>query len=308
MRREPAWRVFAAEFNDSTIELKSTEEKTPSYVITPLGSKINRVFIAGVLTDVENITEGGEYLRAHISDPTGVFTLYSGQFQQTATDQLLRIQVPSFVAVVGKVRTYQPEEGTMYVSIRPENIQSVVAATRDQWIVETCKQTKHRISAMIEAMKLSHPNTYDLRKLGYSPDLSEGVVTALQKYGPIDVTKYITLIRESLQYVSPTKETFTEIQDREQKERLEQKTPPKKNKKHDKKTKEQAPPSEEADVETIVLEAIKELESDEGAAWDLIIEHCKKIGLDENSIEEALNSLMDKGMIFEPILGTIKLT
>jgi len=30
--------------------------------------------------------------------------------------------------------------------------------------------------------------------------------------------------------------------------------------------------------------------------------------LDENTIEEMLTSLMDKGFIFEPVLGTIKTT
>jgi DNA replicative helicase MCM subunit Mcm2 (Cdc46/Mcm family) len=62
------------------------------------------------------------------------------------------------------------------------------------------------------------------------------------------------------------------------------------------------------DPETVVLDTIKELESDDGAAWDSIVEACKKKGLDENAIEEAMNSLMDKGFIYEPMLGTLKTT
>ena len=88
MKRQTAWRVFAGEFNDSSVEIKSEEEMTPSFVVTPLGAKVNRVFIIGVLTDVENISENGELIRAHISDPTGVFTLYSGQYQKEVTDVL----------------------------------------------------------------------------------------------------------------------------------------------------------------------------------------------------------------------------
>ena len=34
----------------------------------------------------------------------------------------------------------------------------------------------------------------------------------------------------------------------------------------------------------------------------------EKSGIDKDSIEEAINSLMDKGLIFEPILGIIKTT
>jgi RPA family protein len=312
MRREPAWRVFAAEYNDAALEIKGSGEKVPSYVVTPLGSKVNRVFITGVLTDVESVMEGGEYLRAHVSDPTGVFTVYSGQYQQEATNKLQSIEVPAFVAVIGKVRTYIPEEGTLYVSLRPELVREVNAEARDRWIIETCMQTKQRIGAVVEAMKMSQPNVYDLKKLGYSRELSEGIVAALKKYGSVDVNKYATLIRESLQYIAPgTSEKFEEVH---AEEKLEIKERKKESKREQKKPKKQeaehmASASDTAeDPETVVLEVIKELEGEDGAPWDSIVEKCKTKGLDENAIEEALTSLMDKGFIFEPMLGTIKTT
>jgi len=311
MKREPAWRIFAAEYNDASLEIKGSGEKVPSYVVTPLGSKVNRVFIAGVLTDVESVMEGGEYLRAHVSDPTGVFTIYSGQYQAEATAKLQSIEVPAFVAVVGKVRTYIPEEGTMYVSLRPELIREVDAEARDRWIIEACLQTKHRMGAIVEAMKMTQPNVYDLRKLGYSRELSEGVVAAIKKYGTVDVTRYATLIRESLQFLTPgaagrfeeasMDETLESMQQR--KETIKE---PKKQKKQKKEPMEK--PQEAQDPETIVLDTIKELQGDDGAPWDSIVETCKGKGLDENSIEEALNALMDKGFVFEPMLGTLKTT
>ena len=48
--RETAWRVFATELSASSLEIRATEEKSPSYVVSPLGAKINRVLVAGVLT------------------------------------------------------------------------------------------------------------------------------------------------------------------------------------------------------------------------------------------------------------------
>jgi len=312
MKREAAWRIFAVEYNDAALEIKSSGEKVPSYVVTPLGGKVNRVFITGVLTDVENVSEGGEYLRAHLSDPTGVFTIYSGQYQQEATNKLQSIEVPAFVAIIGKVRTYIPEEGTLYVSLRPELVREVNAEARDRWIIETCMQTKQRISAIIEAMKMTQPNAYDLKKLGYTRELSEGIVAALKKYGTIDVNKYAALIRESLQYIVPAAvEKFEEIQKEEKLEVKERKKESKKEQKKPKKQEEeQSIPVSEAtsDPETVVLDTIKDLEGVEGAPWDSIVENCKKQGLDENSIEEALTSLMDKGFIFEPVLGTLKST
>ncbi len=311
MRREPAWRIFAAEYNDTTLEIKSSGEKIPSYVVTPLGSKVNRVFITGVLTDVESVNEGGEYLRAHVSDPTGVFTIYSGQYQPEATAKLQSIEAPAFVGVIGKARTYVPEEGTMYVSLRPELIREVSADARDRWIIETCLQTKHRMGAMVEAMKMSQPNVYDLRKLGYSRELSEGIVAALKKYGSVDVNKYATLIRESLQFIVPgAAEKFEEVKLEESLEAKEQRKETKKEAKKPKKQKKEEPqPAETSEEpETIVMNTIKELESDDGAPWDSIVDACKNKGLDENTIEEALNSLMDKGFIYEPMLGTLKTT
>lgn len=299
MRREVAWRIFAGEYNDSTIELKGEGERAPSYVVTPLGAKVNRLFIIGVLTDVENITEGGEMLRAHVSDPTGVYTLYSGQFQQRATTALSSIDVPTFIAVLGKARTYTPEEGAMFVSIRPEYVVEVNAGARDQWILETCSRTKDRIEAMTEAMKMNHSNRYDLQKIGYSRELSEGIITAMKNYGRIDVDKYLTLIYESLQYLVPGKEKLPDLETREEAEI-----------KNEEKLELEASNSDKGseDIENTVLDVIKKVEGKEGASWDVITEQCKKAGLDKDSIEEALTSLMDKGMIYEPVLGIIKTT
>jgi RPA family protein len=304
-KREPAWRVFAGEYNDATLEVKGSGEKTPSYVITPLGAKINRVFIVGVLTDVEPISEGGEMLRAHVSDPTGVFTLYSGQYQQEATDALQRIEVPSFLAVVGKTRTYRLEDQTLYVSLRPEYVREVDAHIRDQWIIETCKHTKDRIHAVLEAKKMNPANVYDLNRLGYSKELAEGVVAAVKHYSNIDLHRYIAMIQESLQYLVPDREQVKTIvtPKREEDKKTEKMKTEKMPKASDKIKSE-----EKNDPEGVVLEVIRSIEDEEGAAWDEIINKCKEKGLTEDDVEEALSSLMDKGLIYEPILGLIKTT
>jgi len=315
MKRETAWKIFAGEFNDSTYEIKGEGEMSPSYIVSPLGAKINRVFIIGVLTDVENVSESGELVRAHISDPTGVFTIYSGQYQQDVTDALSNIEVPSFVAIVGKVRTYTPEEGVFYVSVRPERIMEVNAQTRDKWILETCKNTKERIEAFFEAMKMNNPDIYSIKKLGYSKELSEGILEALKNYGKnVDLNRYIVLIQESLQYLVPGKEKAKEVKEEKTEKpkeiKKEEKIKENKTRKEETKNddKDQEDEDESIENEKTVLEVIKTIEGEEGAAWDLITEKCEKKGLNSDTIEETLNSLMDKGLIYEPILGTIKTT
>ena len=291
MKREIAWRVFADEFNDATLEIKGSREKEPSYVITPLGAKINRVFIVGVLTDVENISEEGELVRAHISDPTGVFTLYSGRYQPEVTKKLSEIDVPAFVALTGKSRTFEPEKGVMYVSIRPETVSEVDEKTRNLHILETCKHTLERIEAMREALQLSQPNVYDLQKLGYHKDLCDGMINAVKHYRNVDLQKYIEMVSEALNYLIPLEEEIPEVEKVEIKEKEEdEKTVP-------------------DDIENMILEIIKNLENEnDGAPWDMIIERCNEAGIDKDLAEEALTSLMDKGIVFEPTLGIIKTT
>ncbi len=319
MKREAAWRIFAGEYNDSSVEIKGEGEMAPSYVVTPLGAKVNRVFVIGVLTDVENVSEDGDLVRAHISDPTGVFTLYSGSYQQEATDALSDIQAPAFVAVVGKVKTYKPEDSDdIYVSIRPERVMEVDANVRDKWILETCKNTKDRIEAVLEAMKMDESNEYELRKLGFSKDLSEGIVAALKAYKNIDLNKYVKIIQESLQYLVPGKNDLPEIKSKKsknQKEILQEapeenitETETTESAKEDADEKPKESDKDFEEMEENVLKTIKEIEGDDGAAWDTITQNCEKQGLDKNTIEEALTSLMDKGLIYEPVLGTIKTT
>lgn len=309
MKRQIAWRVFASEYNDCSLETKTSDENLPddlsppTKVVSPLGANINRVYIAGVLTDVENLSDDGSFVRAHLSDPTGVFTLYSGQFQPELTEQLQTLEVPAFVAIVGKARTYVPEEGELYVSVRPESLHPITSDQRDEWIIETSKHTLNRLNAIKEAQQLTEPSAQQLKKLGYPEDLSEGIIQALKHYSTIDLQKYENLIRESLHYInndlpapafSPTPASQQEVASQPTKEA----TTPKEDKKQQQDNKE---------LETYVMQTIQKLEGDEGAEWDSILKSCTK-DYNETQIEETLNSLMDKGYIFEPILGVIKTT
>ena len=146
--REVARRVFADEFNDATFSFKeSDDDRAPVYALLPTGEKVNRVFFVGTLTEKEDVGEDNEYWRGRIVDPTGTFFVYAGQYQPEATSTLRDLEPPAYVAVVGKPRTYETDDGTVNVSVRPESIQVVDAATRDRWVVETAERTVDRIGA-----------------------------------------------------------------------------------------------------------------------------------------------------------------
>jgi len=114
--REVAWRVFAREYNDADLGFKEGEdERAPNYVATPTGAKINRLFVTGVLTEVERVGED-DLLRARVSDPTGTFVVYAGQYQPDAVSFFADTETPEFVAVVGKA--YAPRRSTSWTPRR----------------------------------------------------------------------------------------------------------------------------------------------------------------------------------------------
>ncbi|RKD93345.1 RPA family protein [Halopiger aswanensis] len=151
LTREVARRVFASEFNDSTYSFKeSDDERAPNYALLPTGDRANRVFIVGTLTETEDVGEDSEYWRGRVVDPTGTFFVYAGQYQPEAAATLRDTEPPAYVSVVGKPRTYETEDGTVNVSLRPENIAVVDDDTRDRWVVETAERTLERIEAFQE--------------------------------------------------------------------------------------------------------------------------------------------------------------
>ena len=140
MNREIAWRVFAGEYNDANKDVSDGGERSPSYVVTPLGAKINRLFVVGVLTDVENVaTDEAPMWRARLQDPTGTYHVYAGQYQPEASAALAKLKPPAFVAVTGKSRLFTPDSGGTYTSIRPETVKVVDEALRDYWILDACR-------------------------------------------------------------------------------------------------------------------------------------------------------------------------
>ncbi len=146
--REVARRAFAAEFNDATYTFKeSDDDRAPVYSLLPTGQRANRVFVAGTLTETEDVGDDSEYWRGRIVDPTGTFFTYAGQYQPEATAVLRETETPAYVTVVGKPRTYETDEGDVNVSLRPESISVVEDATRNRWVVETAERTLDRIEA-----------------------------------------------------------------------------------------------------------------------------------------------------------------
>ncbi|MFB6079363.1 MAG: RPA family protein [Halarchaeum sp.] len=195
--REVAWRVFAAEFDDADYQYaESDEERAPNYVVTPTGARVNRLFAVGVLTSVEQVND--DVIRARIVDPTGAFVVYAGQYQPDALASLENADVPSFVAVTGKARTFSPDDSdAVYTSIRPESVNAVTAETRDRWVVTTAERTLARIATFADALdrpERGEDLTAALADGGVPHGLMSGIAHAIDHYGTTPA--YLAAVRE----------------------------------------------------------------------------------------------------------------
>ena len=150
--REVAHRVFAAEFDDASLSYsESDEERAPNYVVAPTGARVNRLFVAGVLTEVERVND--ETRRGRVVDPSGAFVTYAGQYQPEAQAFLERADPPSFVALTGKARTFEPEDSDrVFTSVRPESLNEVDADTRDRWVVSAAEATLDRLAVFAKSL------------------------------------------------------------------------------------------------------------------------------------------------------------
>ena len=308
--REVSWRVFAEEFASSTMEHSGEGEKPVSYIVTPLGARINRMLVVGVATEIEDVGEEGKpRYRARIADQTGEFYVSAGEYQPEAAAALAKISPPAFVAVVGKSRAYSPEEGVTYLSIRPERVSEVDAEARDYWMLETARSTLVRIDAMQEALDMSQPTVGELIKLGYPDNLAEGVVLAVDYYREVDLDRFRNFVKEALKALAPERSGGREEKPAVDVPRPTDTEPAVVGDSAAGGTAEEELQELEvgADEEEIVLAIIDSVGGDsKGAQWEKIVEEAAKRKMDRVRLEEIVTDLLDKGEVYEPELGLMK--
>ena len=295
IQRETAWRVFAGELNSSALEKKGDEEKSPTYLITPLGTKLNRILIAGVLLEKQNIGSEEEPLwKARVEDVSGSYFINVGRYQPEAAAAMASLNTPSFVAVVGKIRTFRPDETRLLISVRPERIIEINAETRKRIVLETAQCTWRRLSNMKIALSMPDADADRLAENGIAKDEAEGILEAVAYYETPDSSRYLKLIQNSLRMLLPDKdidlglpEDVSDLPDEiAMDERSDQ---------------------NDIDKEDLVLDMLGELDRDgRGAPMDELIRRAASDGISNTELEEITNSLMDKGLVYEPVLGRLK--
>ena len=297
--RETAWRVFATELNSTTLEIKATEEKQPSYIVTPLGAKINRVLIAGVMTEKENIGSEEEPMwKARIQDVSGSFYINVGRFQPEASAAIADIEIPSFVAAVGRVRTYTTDDQRVFVSVRPEHIVPIDESVRNEWILETAKSTWKRLKDTKKVLGMGDATEQDLIKSGMSPTEAFGITYALDNYGQMpDSTLYLKTIQAALRMLLPDRDVDLGFPEDYSDEPDEIEIP----------ENGESSGNNAAQLEDMILRLLEELDTDgKGAPREELERRAEAEGISSIELEEVSNTLMDKGLVYEPNLSYLK--
>ena len=297
--RETAWRVFATELNSSTLEIKATEEKAPSYIVSPLGAKINRVLIAGVMTEKENIGSEDEPMwKARIQDVSGSFYINVGRYQPEASAAIADLEVPCFVAAVGRVRTYTTDDQRVFISVRPEHIIKIEESVRNDWILETAKSTWKRLTDTKKVLGMGDATEKDLIAAGMSPTEAFGITYALDNYGQMpDSSLYLKTIQAALRMLLPDRDIDLGFPEDLSDEPDEIEMPGETG----------GSGNNVAEIEDLILNLLDELDTDgKGAPREELERRAEAEGISSIELEEVSNTLMDKGLVYEPNLRYLK--
>jgi RPA family protein len=286
LKREVAKRVFAREFEacrelekSARPDSEAVDSKTPNLLISPLGLILNRIFVVGVITELDSIGTQNDMWKARIVDPTGAFTVYAGQYQLEASIFLSTVQIPAFIALTGKARIYEPEPGSVFVSIRAEEANVVDEEIRNRWVVDTAEQTIDRLEAFSDALASGYRGKklreYFLEK-GISSELTEGISIALERErAPQEFVKLLRAsIREGLKSLDFDSGNTA---------------------------------GANADQKEFVLELLRDMGGNRGVDYAAFVDTAVSRGIPEELVEEVVRSLLAGGQCYEPRIGIIRL-
>ncbi len=268
-KREVAKWILSKELRDtSVIEEQSPDERGRPYIISPMGTKIKRVLIAGSVAS-KNILEN--YTKITLSDPLGTFFLsaFATDFSLEVKDAADALSVGDNIAVVGRVSPFKTDEGILRISIMPESIFSAAEDTINYWNWRTLFITRRKYYAIQEMRKREKPDIESLVKLGYSPEEAECAANSLKYYQDYNLQEFMESL-SSVTRVSHASERLDSLRD-------------------------------------LVLRVIKEQDDGKGCRYESLVEAAAEENFEQSEVDEALNDLGSSGDIYEVSLKRYKI-
>tara|TARA_B100001250_G_C19806710_1_gene793660 strand:+ start:2271 stop:3212 length:942 start_codon:yes stop_codon:yes gene_type:complete len=299
-KRQPAIRIFAREFTESSLNERGSGEFDPSFVITKLGAKVSRAMVCGVIDRMERRDgDSGTSYSGTLRDPTGshFFNIPPFKPELHADAEELASQFESgsrfLVLVIGKARWYENEDGGVFTSFTVDEITPIGINRYRDWLIETADATLRRVKAYDDSSG-ADLELNSLTNAGVPPDLVEGLVKSREAYSEVDTEEYVLFARQAISMANRNNSSILESTMEGENESEEQK--------NDEET--SLPEINNGDISELIITTISSKDDGTGVDYDTIILACVHSGFSREQAEDSLDDLRDNiGSIFEPRFG-----
>ncbi|HJL97823.1 MAG TPA: hypothetical protein QF401_06685 [Candidatus Poseidoniaceae archaeon] len=300
-KRQPAWHMLASEFSEASLNEKGSGEYDPSFVITKLGAKVNRVVVAGLLErlEVRETSNGSTLYQGQMRDPSGLHYFSVGDYASESMRELTlslvektEVGEPVLLLMVAKSRWYQTDEGAIYTSLRPEEACEIDAQQYALWLTRTCEDTLQRMKHFSDSLA-AEPTREGLVNAGVPEHMIDGLLVSRNHYGEIDIENYTLNIMQALDIAEGRMEAASQP--------VNAPTP-----RTDDNTDESSP-SGESEVKDSIISIIEQLDQGEGVDFETVLTNAVARGFDRSLAEEKLDELSNEGTLHEPRFGWFRI-
>jgi len=301
VKRQPALHMFASEYGESTLSEKGSGEFDPSFVVTKLGSRVNRVIVAGLLERIEgrDVANGSVIYQGQLKDPSGINYFSVGDYVSDSVKEMtiqlsarLESGEPILLLMVAKTRLYQTEEGAIYTSLRPEEMCVIDAQRYASWLANTSESMMNRMSRYVASLDFE-ANMESLSKSEMSEQQILGLVASRNHYGDIDLEHYRLNVMQALDISEGKLDAATKPAP--QKLLVEEDTNEGQN------------DDDKADLEAAIVDIITKLDQGDGVEFETILVNAEARGFQRSIAEEKLEELSEDGTVHEPAFGWFRL-
>ena len=301
VKRQSALHMFASEYGESTLSEKGSGEFDPSFVITKLGSRVNRVIVAGLLERIEgrDVANGSVIYQGQLRDPSGINYFSVGDYVSDSVKEMtiqlsarLESGEPVLDLMVAKTRLYQTEEGAIYTSLRPEEMCVIDAQRYASWLAKTSQSLMQRMSIYVSSLDFD-ANSESLSKSDLTENQILGLISSRNHYGDIDLEHYRLNVMQALDIAEGKLDAATKP--------APQRMLVEESSESDGETEGQS------DLESAIIDIITKLDQGDGVEFETILVNAEARGFQRTIAEEKLEELSDDGTVHEPAFGWFRL-
>ncbi|MBA86941.1 MAG: hypothetical protein CMB29_02615 [Euryarchaeota archaeon] len=301
IKRQPALHMFASEYGESTLSEKGSGEFDPSFVITKIGSRVNRVVVAGLLERIEgrDVANGSVIYQGQLRDPSGINYFSVGDYVSDSVKDLtiqlssrLESGEPILVLMIAKTRLYQTDEGAIYTSLRPEEMCVIDTQRYASWLAKTSQSLMERMSTYLSSLDYDS-NAESMAKSDLSEQQVLGLVASRNHYGDVDLEHYRLNVMQALDIAEGRLEAAS-------------KPAPQRQLVEDAEVEDKENEVKD-DLESVILDIITKLDQGDGVEFETILINSEARGFQRSVAEEKLEELSDDGTVHEPAFGWFRL-